>query len=76
MLEDVKKAIASRDYTGEASRLIESLFLLSAESLKDVQTSAMLSDKERVLDNLEFNRQMLKKRKRLCQDGDIEMIMK
>ena len=34
----------------EASRLIESLFLLSSESLKDVQTSAMISsDKEAIL---------------------------
>jgi len=36
LMEDVRKAIANRDYTGEASRLIESLFLLSSESLKDV----------------------------------------
>lgn len=36
LMEDVKKAIANRDYSSEASRLIESLFLLSSESLKDV----------------------------------------
>lgn len=36
LLGDVKKAIANREYSGDASRLIESLFLLSSESLKDV----------------------------------------
>ena len=49
LLEDLRKAVNNREYSGgEASRLIESLFLLSNESLKVVQTSAMLSDKERV----------------------------
>lgn len=47
LLEDVRRAVANRDFSGEASRLVESLFLLSAESLKDVQTSAIFSDKER-----------------------------
>lgn len=51
LLDDVKRAITNRDCNSmEASRLIESLFLLSSESLKDVQTSAMISsDKEALL---------------------------
>ena len=79
LLEDVKKAIVNKDYTGEASRLIESLFLLSSESLKDVQTSAMLSDKERAFgcDLIDENKLLIpKKRKRPAHEGELEMILK
>lgn len=71
LLEEVRQAIQNREFKGDASRLIESLFLLSSESLKDVQTSAMLSDKERVFGNeLEGNiiRQNNNKRRKITTD--------
>ena len=46
LLEDVKRAISTKEYSVDASRLLESLFLLSNESLKDVQTSALLQSSE------------------------------
>ncbi len=77
----MRKAVNNREYSGgEASRLIESLFLLSSESLKDVQTSAMLSDKERVSDDaIGLNHRLLmigNKRRKITHDGPDSLIMK
>lgn len=75
LLEEVKVAISNREFKADASRLIESLFLLSSESLKDVQTSAILSDKERAFGlELESNTIRLanNKRKKITMDHEME----
>lgn len=78
-MEEVKLAISNREFKGDASRLIESLFLLSSESLKDVQTSAMLSDKERIFGNeLEGNiiRMNNNKRRKITTDHEMDDFIK